>query len=64
MANTKMPYGKYTGYYLVDLPEPYVIWLANKGLSNNQLGKLLGITLEVKINGLESLIRPLINKSN
>jgi len=50
---------KYAGYYLVDLPEPYVIWFANKGFPNGELGKLLGITLEVKINGLESLIRPL-----
>jgi len=59
MANYKMPFGKYAGYYLVDLPEPYVIWFANKGFPNGELGKLLGITLEVKINGLESLIRPL-----
>ena len=30
LAKTKMPYGKYKGYFLIDLPEPYVVWYHNK----------------------------------
>ena len=36
-----MPYGKYKGLYLVDLPEPYVIWYHSKGFPSGQLGKML-----------------------
>lgn len=60
MANTKMPFGKYSGRYLVDLPETYVIWFANKGYPEGELGKMLASMYEIKANGLESLIRPLI----
>jgi uncharacterized protein (DUF3820 family) len=59
LAHYKMPFGKYKGYLLVDLPEPYVIWFANKGFPDGELGKLLSIVLEIKINGLEYLFQPL-----
>ncbi|WP_198263751.1 DUF3820 family protein [sulfur-oxidizing endosymbiont of Gigantopelta aegis] len=62
LARYKMPFGKYSGYLLVDLPEPYVVWFANKGFPKGELGKLLAIVLEIKINGLEYLFQPLKEK--
>ncbi len=54
-----MPFGKYKGRILVDLPEPYVLWFANKGFPEGELGILLQILYEVKLNGLEDVLRPL-----
>ncbi|MET1256436.1 DUF3820 family protein [Aliikangiella maris] len=59
IANTTMPFGKYQGRRLIDLPEPYLVWFANQGLPKGKLGELLALTLEIKINGLEKLIIPL-----
>jgi len=59
LASYKMPYGKYKGTLLIDLPEPYVIWFANKGFPKGELGKLLGIIHTIKVNGLEKLFDPL-----
>jgi len=61
LAQYRMPFGKYETWLLIDLPEPYVIWLANKGFPNGELGKMLGIVHEIKINGLEYLFDPLRN---
>lgn len=58
MAKTKMPYGKYKGYYLIDLPEPYVVWLNKNGFPKGELGNMLGTIYEIKVNGLEYLIKP------
>lgn len=60
LARYQMPYGKYKGRYLVELPEPYVVWLANKGFPRGELGDMLGLIYEVKVNGLEYLLKPLI----
>ena len=57
LAHTKMPFGKYEGYYLIDLPEYYVVWYANKGFSKGQLGEQLKLVHELKLNGLEELVR-------
>ena len=59
IAKKKMPFGKYKGRRLIDLPEPYLVWLANQGFPQGNLGKMLGIVYEVKINGLEYLFKPL-----
>lgn len=59
LAQYKMPFGKYKGSLLIDLPEPYVVWFANKGFPEGELGKLMAIVLEIKINGLEYLFQPL-----
>lgn len=60
LANSKMPFGKYQGQLLIDLPEPYVVWFYHQGFPNNELGRLLSEIYEIKLNGLEYLIRPLI----
>jgi uncharacterized protein len=58
-AETKMPYGKYEGMLLIDLPEPYVVWYKQKGFPQGSLGKMLGLLYEIKLNGLEYLFDPL-----
>ena len=59
LANTKMPYGKYKGYYLIDLPEHYIVWYNNKGFPKGQLGNQLRLVYELILNGLEDLVRKL-----
>ncbi len=61
IANMKMPFGKYKGVALVDLPEPYVVWFHNKGFPEGELGRLLAQVYEIKVNGLEHLFKPLQN---
>jgi len=56
LAHTKMPFGKYEGRYLIDLPEYYVVWYHNKGFPAGQLGQQLALVYELKLNGLEGLI--------
>lgn len=58
----KMPFGKYQGRYLVDLPEYYVVWYRNNGFPKGKLGEQLQLIYEIKANGLEHLIRPLIRR--
>ena len=57
LANTKMPYGKYKDRFLIDLPEHYIVWYHNKGFPKGQLGNVLQMVYELKLNGLEHLIR-------
>lgn len=57
LAHTKMPYGKYKDCYLIDLPEYYVVWYHRKGFPKNKLGDMLTTVYELKINGLEYLVR-------
>ena len=59
LARATMPFGKYAGYRLVDLPESYVIWLARKGFPKGELGELLNTVYVIKANGLEYLFKPL-----
>ena len=61
VANMEMPFGKYRGQALIDLPEPYLLWFQNKGFPHGRLGMLMTLCLEIKINGLEHLIKPLRN---
>lgn len=63
LAHTQMPFGKYKGTLLVHLPEPYVIWLSRNGFPKGELGKMLGIVYEIKVNGLEGLIKPFLPTS-
>lgn len=62
LANMTMPFGKYQGRVLLDLPEEYLLWFAKKGFPQGELGFLLQLMLEVRINGLESVLQPLRNQ--
>lgn len=57
LANTKMPYGKYKNTYLIDLPEYYIVWYRSKGFPKGKLGNMLAQVYELKLNGLEDIIR-------
>ncbi|SDO36300.1 DUF3820 family protein [Desulforhopalus singaporensis] len=59
LAAMKMPFGRYAGYRLVDLPEPYVVWFAQQGFPAGKLGQALAAVYEIKVNGLEYLFAPL-----
>ena len=59
IANQTMPFGKYKGSPLIQLPEEYLLWFVDRGFPSGKLGELMQITLEIKINGLEKLIEPL-----
>lgn len=61
LVEMKMPFGKYAGRLLIDLPEPYVVWFAQKGFPQGKLGEMLAIVYEIKVNGLEYLFDPLRN---
>jgi|TARA_B110000259_G_scaffold177540_1_gene214839 uncharacterized protein (DUF3820 family) len=62
IANMKMPFGKYKDRTLIELPEPYLVWFARQGFPQGQIGELLQLTYEIKVNGLEKLIYPLRGK--
>lgn len=62
LANATMPFGKYKGRLLIHLPEDYLVWMKNNGMPAGKLGQQLAIMLEIKSNGLEQLIYPLIQK--
>ena len=57
LAHTKMPFGKFEGRYLIDLPEYYVVWYHNKGFPKGKLGEMLETVYTLKLNGLEELVR-------
>ena len=59
LAGMRMPFGKHEGMRLIDLPEPYVVWLAKQGFPEGKLGRMLGVVYEIKVNGLEYLFEPL-----
>lgn len=58
--NQSMPFGKYAGRKLIHLPEPYLVWFHSKGFPEGKLGQQLALIYEVKLNGLEKMLAPLI----
>ncbi|KLV10363.1 MULTISPECIES: DUF3820 family protein [Photobacterium] len=59
LANVKMPFGKYSGRVIIDLPEEYLLWFDKKGWPSGELGDLLKLCLALKIEGLDSVVKPL-----
>ncbi len=54
-----MPYGKYAGRVIADIPEHYLLWVAREGFPKGKLGQLLALMYEIRLNGLEPLLNPL-----
>ena len=61
LVQMKMPYGKFKDRLLCDLPVSYLEWFQRKGFPKGKLGILLETLYEIKINGLEGLLKPLKN---
>jgi len=59
LVNTAMPYGKYKGRLICDLPEYYLVWFENNGFPEGKIGILLATMYEIKLNGLEYLLKPI-----
>jgi len=55
----RMPYGKYQGHLIADLPGAYLAWFARQGFPSSELGRLLALMLEIDHNGLKRLLDPL-----
>ncbi|NVK58010.1 MAG: DUF3820 family protein [Alteromonadaceae bacterium] len=59
-VNQTMPFGKYAGRKLIHLPEPYLVWFNKQGFPDGKLGQQLALMYEVKLNGMETMLQPLI----
>ncbi|NMH59358.1 putative quorum-sensing-regulated virulence factor [Alteromonas ponticola] len=62
--NQIMPFGKYSGRKLIHLPEPYLVWFHQQGFPAGKLGEQLALIYEIKLNGLEDTVRPLIRTTD
>lgn len=62
LVNVYMPYGKYKGRLICDIPEYYLVWYENNGFPDGKIGVLLSTMYEIKLNGLEYLLKPLKNQ--
>lgn len=59
LVSMKMPFGKYQGSLICNLPESYLVWFNQKGFPAGKLGMLLSTMYEIRLNGLEYLLTPL-----
>ncbi len=59
LVSMRMPFGKYKDRTLCDLPETYLVWFHRKGFPPGKIGMLLSALYEIKLNGLEYLLKPI-----
>lgn len=59
LVTMTMPYGKYQGRVLADLPGHYLNWFAREGFPKGELGRLIALMQEIDHNGLSDLLKPL-----
>ena len=62
LARAKMPFGKYKGRYLSELPEYYLVWYRQKGFPAGKLGRQMEQVFELQLNGMESILRSIRTK--
>ena len=63
LVKTRMPFGQYQGRLICDLPEHYLVWYHQKGFPPGKLGMLMSTMYEIRLNGLEYLLKPLRNQN-
>nr|WP_315417410.1 DUF3820 family protein [uncultured Pedobacter sp.] len=63
LVKMQMPYGKYKGYLICNIPESYLLWYKDKGFPKGKLGDLMSTMFEIRVNGLEYLLTPLKNQN-
>lgn len=59
LVKSEMPFGKFEGRKICELPESYLVWFKQKGFPKGKLGKQLELMYEIRLNGLEYLLEPL-----
>ncbi|WP_348762269.1 DUF3820 family protein [uncultured Salinisphaera sp.] len=59
LVTTAMPFGRYAGHMIADLPGPYLAWFARQGTPRGEIGRLLVLMYEIDHNDLRGLLRPL-----
>ena len=59
LVSLRMSFGKYKDRILCDLPERYLVWFRQKGFPPGKIGVLLSVLYEIKLNGLEYLLKPI-----
>ena len=64
LASWEMPFGKYAGRVLIDLPEAYLFWFEKSDWPNGELGELMRLALELKISGTDGLVKKLKSDQN
>jgi len=59
LVTRQMPFGKYKGRFIADLPSNYLVWFSREGFPKGEIGRLLALMLEIDHNGLGPLLDPL-----
>ncbi len=59
LVTREMPFGKYKGRLIADLPGHYLNWFAREGFPNGEIGRLLALMQEIDHNGLKDMLIPL-----
>lgn len=62
LVRTKMPFGQYNGRYITGLPVHYLEWFSRQGWPTGQLGQYLATMFEIKTNGLDDILKPIIRQ--
>lgn len=62
LVNARMPFGRFEGEWLTDLPVFYLEWFERQGWPQGKLGQQLATMYEIKINGINRLLPPLIRQ--
>lgn len=60
LVNARMPFGQFKGRYITALPVHYLEWFQRKGFPGGQLGQYLSTMYEIRTNGLDDILNPII----